>query len=105
MPKLIFTKLKTMNLRNNHVEEKPVSALAIFKGEGTVTALQILKNQHLKEHITKIPALLLCVIGEVEFENESGLKETLRSGDYINIEPNVKHWLNGNLDSQLLLLK
>jgi quercetin dioxygenase-like cupin family protein len=41
----------------------------------------------------------------VEFENESGLKETLHSGDYINIEPNVKHWLNGNLDSQLLLLK
>jgi quercetin dioxygenase-like cupin family protein len=94
-----------MNLKNNHPTEKPVSAVPLFKGEGISTALQIVQNQQLKEHTTKVPALLICVIGEVIFENENGTKETLQIGDYINIEPNVKHWVTGNKDSQLLLLK
>ncbi len=94
-----------MNLKNNHPIEKPVSSILLFKGEGVATALQLLQNQQLKEHTTKVPALLLCVVGEVVFENENGVKETLESGNYINIEPLVKHWLVGNKDSQLLLLK
>lgn len=94
-----------MNLQNNHSTEKPISATPLFKGEGIATALQVLKNQQLKEHTTKVPALLICVVGKVVFENENGIKETLQSGDYINIEPFVKHWVTGNSDSQLLLLK
>lgn len=94
-----------MNLKSSHSTEKPVSAIPLFKGEGNATALQILQNQQLKEHTTKVPALLICVAGEVIFENENGIKETLQSGDYINIEPFVKHWVIGILDSQLLLLK
>ncbi|CAN5397335.1 hypothetical protein BH10BAC1_BH10BAC1_19200 [soil metagenome] len=94
-----------MNLKNNHSTEKPVSATPLFKGEGATVALQILKNQQLKEHTTKVPALLVCVIGEVVFENENGIKETLHPGDYVNIEPIVKHWVVGQEDSQLLLLK
>jgi len=94
-----------MNLKNSHSTEKPVSAIPLFKGEGNATALQILQNQQLKEHTTKVPALLICVVGEVIFENENGIKETLQSGDFVNIEPLVKHWVVGNLDSQLLLLK
>lgn len=94
-----------MNLKNNHTEDKAVSATLLFKGEGTATALQILKNQELKEHITKIPALLICVLGEVVFENEKGVKETLRSGDTMNIDALVKHWVIANETSQLLLLK
>jgi quercetin dioxygenase-like cupin family protein len=39
------------------------------------------------------------------FENETGLKETLKSGDYVNIEPMVKHWVKGIKESQLLLIK
>jgi len=94
-----------MNIKNSHSTEKPVSAIQLFKGEGTATALQILQNQQLKEHTTKVAALLICVSGEVVFENEMGIKETLQNGDYVNIEPLVKHWVVGNLDSQLLLLK
>lgn len=94
-----------MNIKYSHSLEKPVSAIPLFKGEGVATALQILQNQQLKEHTTKVPALLICVVGEVVFENEKGIKETLHSGDYINIEPFVKHWVIGNHDSQLLLLK
>lgn len=94
-----------MNLKDNHTTDKPVSATQLFKGEGTAATMQILQNQKLKEHVTKIPALLLCVTGEVVFENENGVKETLQSGDYVPIEPLVKHWVVGNVDSQLVLLK
>jgi quercetin dioxygenase-like cupin family protein len=94
-----------MNLKSNHSNDKPVSAVPLFKGEGVATALQILQNQELKEHMTKVKALLICIVGEVVFENEKGIKETLQSGEFVNIEPLVKHWIIGNKDSQLLLLK
>lgn len=95
-----------MNLNEKHDTQKPISASPLFKGsEGTVTSLQILKDQQLKEHTTKVPALLICVGGKVVFENEKGLRETLSSGDYILIESMVKHWVNGIENSQLLLIK
>jgi quercetin dioxygenase-like cupin family protein len=92
-------------LSQKHNLEKPVSALPFFKGEGTATAIQILKDHQLKEHLTKIPALLLCIKGNVVFENENGVKETLLPGGFIDIEPMVKHRVNAIADSQLLLLK
>jgi len=56
------------------------------------------------KHITKTPAVLICVEGEVIFENEKGIKEKLLSGDFINIEPMVKHWAEGTIESQLILI-
>ena len=95
-----------MNIKEIHSPDKAVSAVPIFKGTGENTiALQILADQELKEHITKVPALLICINGEVVFENEKGFKETLFSGDYIPIEPMVKHWVRGIDDSQLVLIK
>ena len=44
-------------------------------------------------------------VGQVIFENETGAKETLSTGDYVHIKPMVKHWVIGLLDSQLLLVK
>jgi quercetin dioxygenase-like cupin family protein len=41
----------------------------------------------------------------VIFENENGLKETLKAGDYVNIESMVKHWVEGVIESQLILIK
>jgi len=95
-----------MNIQTLHSEGKAVSAKSLFKGgEGNLTTIQLLENSQLKEHITKVPALLVCVVGKVVFNNEQGIKETLLPGDYINIEPMVKHWLDATLDSQLLLFK
>ncbi|MCC7466022.1 MAG: hypothetical protein IT261_07125 [Saprospiraceae bacterium] len=95
-----------MNLREIHTEPREVSARSLFNTtEGAVKAMQIQENALLKEHITKVPALLLCVNGEVVFENEKGLKQSLASGDYVLIEPQVKHWVKGVQDSQLLLIK
>ena len=95
-----------MNLKDLHTKLKPVSAIPHFKAEeGIVTAIQILSTQLLKEHTTKTPALLVCVTGEVVFENEKGIKEILSPGDYVNIEPMIKHSVKGIQDSQLLLIK
>ncbi|MFZ1378867.1 MAG: hypothetical protein WAS56_04330, partial [Saprospiraceae bacterium] len=79
---------------------------SLFKSElGNATAIKILQGEKLKEHISKIPALLVCVEGQVNFENEKGVKETLKPGDYINIEPMVIHWVDGVTECHLLLIK
>jgi quercetin dioxygenase-like cupin family protein len=95
-----------MNLKELHQEPKPVSAISVFKTEtGNTTAIQIAKGETLKEHITRVPALLVCVAGQAFFENERGFKITLTNGDYITIEPMVKHWVNAIELSQLILIK
>lgn len=104
-----FQHLNTRNMSNIssiHEVTKAVSAKPLFKGqEGVVNALQIQKDGLLDKHVTKVPAILICVAGEVVFENEKGFKQTLSNGDYINIEPMVTHWVKGLQDSQLLLIK
>ena len=95
-----------MNLRDIHDDQKEVSAKVISKLSGcTATAIRIGENSLLKEHITKTPALLVCVEGEVEYQDEKGVKIKLQSGDYHDIEPMVKHWLLGVSTCQLLLVR
>lgn len=95
-----------MNLTTYHNSEKPLSAKQLFNcTEGKVVAIHLKKGGELKEHITKVPALLVCVIGEVVYEDEKGLKTTLKSGDLTEIEPQVKHWLVANENSEAILMK
>lgn len=94
------------NLSELHQSGKEVSAQSLFRGElGTTTAIQLQRNGTLKEHITKTPALLLCIDGKVTYEDETEKKFVLETGDYVNITPNVKHWLYASVQSQLVLLK
>ena len=44
-------------------------------------------------------------IYDIYCENEKGEKHTLTSGDYVNIEPHVIHWLTAQEESDLVLLK
>lgn len=95
-----------MNLEEIHDEVKEVSAKPIFKGEiGTTIAIQLKRHGTLKEHITKTPALLVCVTGFVRYEDENELEVELEAGDFIEITPNIKHWLNAPVKSQLVLMK
>ena len=95
-----------MNITNLHQETKAISTASLFKtAEGNVTSIQILAGEQLKEHITKVPALLLCLSGEAIFENENGLKLTLTTGDYVNIESQIKHWIKAKSTSNLILIK
>lgn len=95
-----------MNIKDLLPPEKAVSTTILFKSEqASVKAIQILQGEQLKEHITKVPALLICILGKVVFESEKGAKETLLSGDYVSIDPMIKHWVNAITDSQLILFK
>ena len=94
-----------MNLKDVFTESKPLQTKKIFASNESVTTIQLMASAQLKEHTTKVPAFLVCVTGEVFFENEKGTKEKLLSGDFINIEPAVKHWLDAQSDSLLLLIK
>ncbi len=95
-----------MNIKDLHPADKRVSAKPAFKADNySAVSIQILKGDQLKEHITKTPAYLVCISGSVIFENEEGLMKTIISGDFIIIEPNIKHWVDGLEDSQLLLVR
>ena len=95
-----------MNLQNLHTENTTVQTQLLFSTtEGKVIALEIAANEQLKEHITKVPALLVCVMGDAIFQNEKGESIQLKSGDYVNIEPNVKHWVDAIERSNFILIK
>jgi quercetin dioxygenase-like cupin family protein len=95
-----------MNIQTFHTEEKPFQTKIIFSAsEGKVISIQMEKDAILKEHITKVPAMLICIDGEISFENENHFIQILKRGDYINIEENVKHWLTASTKSNLILIK
>ena len=95
-----------MNLTNLHSSDKPVQTQVLFEPtENKVIALQIAKNEQLKEHVTKVPALLICVTGEATFSNENGEKIHLKSGDFIKIPVDEKHWVDAHELSNFLLIK
>lgn len=89
-----------------HDSTKSLSVNVLFEGkEGVTRSLQINKDSILAEHITKTDAILICVSGEVVYEDEKNNLKTLKAGDFYKIEPQVKHWVKGIENSQLLLIK
>lgn len=94
-----------MNLKDEFKEQKPLQTKKVFSCKESVTTIQLSASAQLKEHTTTVPAFLVCISGDVLFENEKGVKEKLHSGDFVNIEPSVKHWLNAETYSLLLLIK
>lgn len=95
-----------MNLINLHSSDKPVQTQVLFEPtENKVIALQIAKNEQLKEHVTKVPALLVCINGDATFSNENGEKIHLKSGDFIKIPVDVKHWVDAHELTNFLLIK
>ncbi len=95
-----------MNLKNLHTDNKLVQTQLMFSTEeGKVISLQIASGGQLKEYITKVPALLVCISGDAIFQDEKGKSIALKSGDYVNIEANLKHWVNANEESNFILIK
>ena len=89
-----------------HDSTKSLSVNVLFEGkEGVTRSLQINKDGILTEHITKTDAILICVTGEVVYEDEKNNLKTLKAGDFYKIEPQVKHWVKGIENSQLILIK
>jgi quercetin dioxygenase-like cupin family protein len=95
-----------MNLTELFTDDNPAQAKKLFSTtEGNVNSIRILAGSQLSEHITQKTVLLVCVIGEVIFNNEKNIVNVLKPGDYVEIEPMVKHWIDAQEDSYLLLIK
>lgn len=95
-----------MILKNLHTEIKPVQTQLLFEPKDfKVISLQIAKDETLKEHISKMPALLVCVSGDAFFTDEKGKVINLNSGVYVMIEENVKHSVKAIEESNFLLMK
>ena len=95
-----------MILKNLHTENKPVQTQLLFEPkDAKVISLQIAKGETLKEHVSKIPALLVCISGNAVFTDEKGTVINLNSGTYVMIEENVKHAVKAFDESNFLLMK
>lgn len=95
-----------MNLKDLYTENKAVQTHLLFEPtDAKVVAMQIAKGEQLKEHITKVPALLVCVSGNAVFSDENGVVINMESGVYVKIEVNVKHKINAIEQSNFLLIK
>lgn len=94
-----------MNLKTLLKSDKLLQTKKIFDATEGVTVIHLNAGGSLKEHITAIPALLVCIAGEVFFENEKSYSERMIVGDFISIEPKVKHWVLAEYESTLLLIK
>lgn len=95
------------NISELHESKKGVSAKPIFKSSygGNAIAIQLLRNETLKEHSSKTDAFLICIEGKVFYKDEENHEYELYPGDYIDIKADIKHWLDSSMDSQLLLIK
>ena len=70
-------KMENLNaLDSLHDNNKSLSVQVLFKGtEGVTRSLQINKDGILAEHITKTDAILICISGEVIYEDEKNKKK------------------------------
>lgn len=95
-----------MILKNLHTENTAVQTQLLFEpNDKKVVSLQITKGETLKEHVSKIPALLVCISGNAVFTDEKGTVINLNSGVYVMIEVNIKHEVKAIEESNFLLIK
>ena len=96
----------TMNLKQLHTEEKAVQTHLLFTAtDGKVVSLQIAKDGQLKEHVSNLPAVFVCVTGDAVYEDEKGKFITLKTGDYMYIEKDIKHKVTAKMESNFLLIR
>jgi quercetin dioxygenase-like cupin family protein len=94
-----------MNLKDLHKEDKAVQTKLLFQAEeGKVVSLQIAAKEQLKEHLSKVPATLICVSGKAIYKQASAFV-ILEAGDYVMIPKDVIHEVNAITDSNFVLIK
>jgi quercetin dioxygenase-like cupin family protein len=98
--------MKKIILADHHTNQKEVSTHLIFKGDlSHLISLHIQKGGRLNKHLTNTPAILFCIKGKAEFNDENGFKEIIEPAQYIMIDPMVTHWVDGLEDSEFVLIK
>lgn len=94
------------NLKELHTEQKAVQTKVIFTAEdGKVVSLKIAKGEELKDHVSNLSALFLCVTGDATYKDENGKSIRLKAGDYMFIEKDVMHRVTAKKDSNFILIR
>ncbi len=94
------------NLKELHTEQKAVQTKVIFTAEdGKVVSLKIAKGEELKDHVSNLSALFLCVTGDATYEDVNGKSIRLKAGDYMFIEKDVMHKVTAKKDSNFILIR
>lgn len=94
-----------MNLKEIHTDAKAAQTKMLLQAEeGKVISLQIEAGEQLKEHVSKVPALLVCVSGRGIYKDESG-ETSMEEGDYVFIKKDVKHEVDAITKANFLLMK
>jgi quercetin dioxygenase-like cupin family protein len=95
-----------MKLKDLHKEKKDIQTEILFKTNHPATAIsiQIKKGKTLKKHVSKLPALLICVSGKALYLEDSK-QVKLRKGKYVIITPNVIHEVFASKKSNFILIK
>lgn len=84
---------------------KAVNTARIFEEiEGDQMLIKLNPDAELKRHTSKVSAVLLCLEGEVRYQQED-LTVTLAPSDYVVIKSEVVHWLNSDVGCLCLLMK
>lgn len=95
-----------MNINQLHDFSKLLSVKTLFKNEnGMVSSIKILKDGILDKHTSMVPTVLICIKGNVIFQDERGAEEDMKAGDFVLIEPDVVHWMKGLRRSDLVLFQ
>ncbi|MGV6828764.1 MAG: hypothetical protein ACWA45_05140 [Flavobacteriales bacterium] len=95
-----------MKLKNLHKEKKDIQTQVLLKTTNlaSVISLQIKKGKTLTKHVSKVPAVLICVSGKADYL-EDNRKVKLRKGKYVMIEPQVEHEVTAIKKSNFILIK
>lgn len=95
-----------MNLIDKHNDNMPVSEILLFESQvGITSAFLITEGILLKNQMHRVPALLICIEGNILFQDEKGENKILVSGDLMHIKPLIKYSLRGLKKSQILVIK
>lgn len=96
----------TNNILNADAALKAVSAKKFYDNNTfTGTSIVLQANAGLKEHVTPVPALLICINGDATFTYTNEENIQLSPGSYVAIEANRAHKLVASVDSHFVLLR
>ena len=95
-----------MKLKKLHTTDKEVQTAILIKTkeQGTAISLQIDAKKVLKKHITKVPAVLVCISGKATYKEENKTLK-LKKGSYVMIPANVIHEVIAKKKSNFILIK
>jgi len=100
---------KNMNSTNISTlldNDKAVQTKLLFTNvDQKVIVLKIKENEYLKEHISKVTALLVCIKGEAIYTEKNGRSVSMTDGDFVEIPKDVLHEVLANKTSEFLLIK